>query len=141
MGWHPIAGGTFVWLVPFAVSCLFIGPEDDAEEVMTDPVFQTAMIIVGSAAATFATIRCAPRTTLAGVKLALSFLLVNWALDLAVLVPLIAADTGDLNWDAWIEAIPVWFARVGARYIGFVMMCVAAGANAERALDDSYKPL
>lgn len=141
MAWNPFAAGAFVWFVPFALSCLFIGPEEDAEEAMSDPVFQTVMIIIASAAGTFATIQCAPRTTYDGIKLALSILVVNWALDLLVLVPLIAADTDDLSLDTWFEAIPVWFARVGARYIGFVMMCVAAGINAERALDDSYKPL
>ena len=62
------------------------------------------------------------------------WLLVNWILDLIVLVPLLVMEHNSLSVDAYIAMVPVWFCRTGLAYVGFVSMCVVAGACAERAL-------
>eukprot|EP01079_Euglenida_sp_SAG-EU17-18_P003499 gene3499-3957_t len=130
-GW---AGGALVWLVPFAVSCLFIGP--DGEKTIPEATFKSVMVLVGSLTAAFAVGRCDPRTTRQGLTLAVVWLMVNYALDLAVLVPLFAMNADpnrQVTLEGWVSAVPVWFMQIGIGYIGFVGFCYVAGASAERA--------
>lgn len=61
------------------------------------------------------------------------WLLINWTLDLIVLVPLLVTEHKTLSVDAYIAMVPVWFCRIGLAYMGFVSMCVVAGSCAERA--------
>ena len=128
---QPLVGGVVVWLVPFAVSCCLIGP--DGKKVVSEDTFRTAMLLVGSITASYCTYVCDPRTRRSGFEMAALWLLINWILDLIVLVPLLTAEHSSLSVDAYLATVPVWFLRIGLAYVGFVSMCVVAGACAERA--------
>ena len=124
--------GFFVWLAPFTVSCFFIGP--DGKKTIDDHVFKNIMIIVGSLTSSLLTYRCDPKTTRDGLQMAVTWLAVNWTLDLCVLVPLFALqDSNEVTLMTWMAAVPNWFTQIGMGYVAFVAMCVVAGACAERA--------
>eukprot|EP00931_Biecheleriopsis_adriatica_P102251 TRINITY_DN77242_c0_g1_i1.p1 TRINITY_DN77242_c0_g1~~TRINITY_DN77242_c0_g1_i1.p1 ORF type:complete len:156 (-),score=19.66 TRINITY_DN77242_c0_g1_i1:265-693(-) len=136
-----VTGGFLVWLMPFAVSCLFIGP--DGKMSIDEGLFRSIMIFVGSLTAAWCTGRCNPQTRWEGLELAVVWLTVNWTLDLIVLVPLMASTAGPLTLEAYLRQIPLWFTKTGMAYVGFVSMCYVGGASAERALksrDSELKP-
>ena len=127
----PSVGGFSVWLVPFAVSCCLIGP--DGKKVVSEDTFRTTMLLVGSITASYCTYLCNPQTRRSGFEMALLWLFISWFLDLIVLVPLLVKEHDSLSVDAYIAMVPVYFCRIGLAYVGFVSMCVVAGACAERA--------
>ena len=136
--WGGWAGGFFVWFVPFAVSCLVIKPDENGNMVrlLDEETFHTLMLFCGSSASAFAIYKCFPTTLKAGMWLGFQFLLINWFLDLLVLVPLMAQEAigqEKLTFGAWTATVPHWFRKIGAGYVGFVLICPAAGAIAEQA--------
>ena len=124
-------GGILVWLVPFAVSCVLIGP--DGKKIVSDDTFKTIMLLVGSVTSSYCTYLCEPQTRRQGFKMAALWLVINWMLDLIVLVPLLVTEHKTLSPETYVAMVPVWFCRIGLAYVGFVSMCVVAGACAERA--------
>ena len=129
----------FVWLVPFTISCLVIHPDSETGEIvreLSEDAFRTLMLASGSLAGAYATIKCGPQTRSEGVKLAVRFLVMNWLLDLMVLVPLMVPQvTGqkELSYETWLTTVPHWFKTIGAGYIAFVVVCIVAGESAQRA--------
>ena len=121
-----------VWLVPFAVSCTLIGP--DGKKAVSEQTFRTIMLLVGSMSSSWCTFKCQPETTHEGLVMAIKWLVINWVMDLIVLVPLFAMQNGgSLTLDNYIGAVPEWFLGIGLAYIGFVSSVVVAGACTERA--------
>ena len=141
--WNGWLAGAFVWLVPFAISCLVIHPDAETGEMVRElgeDAFRTLMLASGSLAGAYATIKCGPQTRAEGVKLAVRFLVMNWVLDLMVLVPLMVPQvTGrnEVSYEAWVATVPHWFKKVGAGYIAFVVVCIVAGESAQRARNKS----
>eukprot|EP00656_Telonema_subtile_P021071 TRINITY_DN22115_c0_g1_i1.p1 TRINITY_DN22115_c0_g1~~TRINITY_DN22115_c0_g1_i1.p1 ORF type:complete len:154 (-),score=40.12 TRINITY_DN22115_c0_g1_i1:201-662(-) len=128
-----VVGGLLVWLVPFVVSCFLITP--DGHKAIDLDWFRIVMISVASLTAACATAKCNPQTQREGVALAVKFLLMNWGLDLIVLVPLMVHEaTGQpLSVQTWMATVPYWFRKVGGAYVAFVAMCAVAGRSAEQA--------
>ena len=126
-----LVGGLLVWVVPFMVSCGLIGP--DGKKVVSEDAFRTSMLLVGSITSSYCTYLCDPKSRRTGFEMAATWLLINWTLDLIVLVPLLVTEHNSLSVDAYVAMVPVWFCRIGLAYVGFVSMCVVAGACAERA--------
>lgn len=143
MAWNAIVAGIFIWIIPFAVSCFVIMPDENGNliKILDEHDFKTLMMISGSIASTFAAIKSAPRTGRDGMNHALVTLLVNWALDLLVLVPLMVPETTNskLTLKSWSETVPVWFKEIGSKYVGFVLIFVAAGCNAQAAVKELEK--
>eukprot|EP01043_Picozoa_sp_COSAG02_P050432 COSAG02_NODE_5183_length_4561_cov_2.015240_1_plen_183_part_10 len=132
--WGGGRGGALVWFVPFAVSCFLINPEDGKKTIHQD-WFRAVMLTVGSFTAAYATNRCNPQTRREGLRLAAEFLVVNYILDLIVLVPLMikeATGEDEFSFEAYLRTVGYWFRSIGASYTGFVTMCVVAGDSAER---------
>ena len=133
--WGGLRAGALVWFVPFAVACCFVNPEDGTKTIGPD-WFRVLMLTLGSLAGTYATHRCNPQTRRAGLTLALQILVVNYLLDLLVLVPLMikeATDEEQFSIEAYLSTVPHWFRTIGGSYTAFVSMCVVAGDSAERA--------
>jgi hypothetical protein len=132
--WNGFLAGALVWLVPFAVSCLFVDPKTGQFTIDRD-WFRVVMMSCGSATALYATAKVAPQNAKAGWICAAQFLVVNWLLDLLVLVPLMASSGGKKvgvmpGGAAWVATVPVWFKEIGATYNAFCTLCVAAGQAA-----------
>ena len=86
----PLVGGLLVWFAPFAVSCFLIGP--DGKKVVSEDAFRTTMLLVGSVTSSYCTYQCDPKTRRGGFVMAALWLLINWILDLIVLVPLLVME-------------------------------------------------
>ena len=91
------------------------------------------MLLVGSVTSSCCTYLCEPQTRRQGFKMAVLWLAISWMLDLIVLVPLLVTEHKTLSPETYVAMVPVWFCRIGLAYVGFVSMCVVAGACAERA--------
>jgi len=152
--WTGWAAGAFVWLVPFLASCCVIMPSGDGKttvRVLDEAAFRSLMLWTGSTASALATMKCAPATRRAGIRLAVQVLATNWLLDLLVLVPLMVGDGShdehvpdwhsrdELSWASWSAMVPYWFRTIGVNYIAFVAMCVVAGHSAEAAVAQQEK--
>ena len=145
MGWNGLAAGAFVWVVPFFISCCVIVPDPETGKMvrlLDEDSFRALMLISGSIASSFATVKSAPRSRREGWYLAVVVLLVNWLLDVAVLVPLMIPETtgnDKISLESWTATVPVWFKRIGVSYAGFVSIFVAAGYNAANAVEATNK--
>ena len=124
-------------LVPFVVSCFFIG--SDGEMAIDPHHFRTIMLCVGSITSSVCAVACEPTTRRAGLRIAAKWLLINWGLDILVLVPLMASkEHGAVTLDSWLLTLPSWFTRIGLCYIVFVAVCVVAGECAERSVRKAH---
>jgi hypothetical protein len=109
--------GLLSWAVPFAVSFLFYGP--GGELMIPLPLFKSLMVVVfgglGAVLLVAAFRRCPP-TIMNGLILGLSWLLINIALDLVILVPMAKLPIGQYFYD------------IGLRYLLIPIMSTAMGA-------------
>jgi len=114
--------GVLSWLVPFAVSFLFV--DRTGQFVIPQPLFKSIMVVVfggfGVALLVVAFRRVEPSLR-SGLALGLSWLTINLALDLAILVPL----TG--------MSIVGYLFDIGLRYLLIPIIAAAVGLVAERA--------
>jgi hypothetical protein len=132
--WNGLTGGVFIWAVPFALSCCVIIPDENGQMVRTldEHHFRTLMVVSAGVACFFASSKCRPASLREGVRLAVTFLVVNWLLDLLVLVPLmVTADGEELSRATWAMKVPVWFREIGAGYLGGVWVPIIAGKGFE----------
>ena len=115
--------GILTWLIPFGLSLPFYG-SDGALQIDIF-AFKSIMIISGAATGTlliFLYLRSLPQETAwiaAGMTIGITWLLINWILDILVMVGLFGVEP----WD--------WFAGIGSRYLIIPMMALLAGASAE----------
>ena len=128
-------GGFLVWLVPFITSCFLIGP--DGQMFVSNEAFRSIMLITASGTSGYCILNNVPKTFRKGVGMALIWLLINWTLDLVVLVPLLVVKnkTGnntELTFKNYLSMIPIWFIRTGLTYIGIVSSCIIVGTSLER---------
>ncbi|MBR1368766.1 hypothetical protein RJ53_04275 [Methanocalculus chunghsingensis] len=117
--------GILTWLIPFGLSLPFYG--SDGALRIDIFAFKSIMIISGAAAGTlliFLYLRSLPKETAwitAGMTIGITWLLINQALDLLMMVGLFGVEP----WE--------WFAGIGSRYLIIPMMALLAGASAELA--------
>lgn len=109
-----IAYGIVLWLVPFISAIPLVGVMQQDPEL-----FHTAMIVEGSiVGAVLACVyfgKITRRYLYEGMMLGLVWLVVNWALDLAALLPIIQLTPQR------------YFAEIGLRYIAILPTTMAIG--------------
>ena len=104
---------------------------------VSNEAFRSIMLITASGTSGYCILNNIPKTFRKGVGMALIWLLINWTLDLVVLVPLLVVKnkTGnntELTFENYLAMIPIWFIRTGLIYIGIVSSCMIVGASLER---------
>jgi len=114
--------GFMVWLVPFAVSFLFYSKNG---EVLIDVfLFKSIMLIVSSlTAAILLVIYFKPlkKDQLNdGIVIGISWLAINWLLDLVILVPMSGSP------------ILAYFEQIGLRYLLAPIMSISMGYIAQK---------
>ncbi|MBN1166402.1 MAG: hypothetical protein JXA44_04640 [Methanospirillaceae archaeon] len=109
--------GCIVWLVPFLVAIPFYSP--DGTLLFGEPVFKSVMIVVGALIGAFLIVRyyqnISENYIREGIYLGVVWLLINWILDLVILLPLSGMD------------IIQYFCQIGLRYLMIPVMSVMAG--------------
>lgn len=115
--WKIMALGITIWLVPFVVSLLFYNP---AGELTTDIVaFKTVMLLVSQATGAlviwyfFRSVKTQFVST--GLLVGLAWLVINWLLDILVLVGLFG------------QPFPQYFIQTGARYLAIPITTLLVG--------------
>ncbi len=121
--------GFLTWLVPFAVSFLFV--DSSGHWIIPQPLFKSIMVVVfggfGTALLVAAFRRIRP-TMRSGLALGGYWLAINLALDLAVLRPLAGMSVRDYVYD------------IGLRYLLIPIIAAAMGATADQARKDAAPP-
>lgn len=118
-----LAGAFLTWLVPFAAAIPFYGPDG---LVIDQQLFKSIMIVVGSITAAILIVWCfrpvEKNFTHEAIVTGFVWLLVNWILDLIVLVGLLGMT------------LPDYAAQIGLRYLVIPAMVIAAGVVAEEGI-------
>jgi hypothetical protein len=118
---HATVLGFMSWLVPFAVSFLFV--DRTGQFVIPQPLFKSLMIVVfgglGTALLVIAFRRIVPSTR-SGLALGCYWLVINLLLDLLLLVPLIRVP------------IVAYLYDIGLRYLLIPFISTAIGMVAQR---------
>jgi hypothetical protein len=115
--------GLLSWLVPFAVSVLLYSP---AGEPLYDIfLVKSILIVVGGTTGALLLVvyfrQVTEKYLLEGVVAGSVWLLINWALDLVVLLPMSGMSIAD------------YFAQIGLRYLLIPVIAIAIGAAAADA--------
>lgn len=118
-----LAGAFLTWLVPFLLAIPFYGKDGLLIDLQ---LFKSLMIVVGSVTAailivwSFRSIEA--NFTREAIVTGLVWLLVNWVLDLIVLVGLLGTT------------LPDYAAGIGLRYLMIPAIVIAAGIVADEAI-------
>jgi uncharacterized membrane protein len=119
---HSTVLGFLSWLVPFAVSFLFV--DRTGQFMIPQPLFKSVMVVLfgglGTALLAFAFSRIPP-TARSGFMLGMYWLVMNLVLDLVVLVPLVHMP------------VVTYFSDIGLRYLLIPIIATAIGLVAQRA--------
>jgi hypothetical protein len=115
--------GFFTWLIPFLVSIPFYS---QAGVLLVDQqFFKSIMIIVGSLTGGVLIVTLFQKMSIgyltAGYIVGVCWLMINWALDLLILIPMSNLD------------ITSYFLQIGLRYLMIPVMSIMAGMVAYHA--------
>lgn len=119
--WRIWVYGLLSWLIPYLTAFAFFDPKDGL--MIALPLFKSIMIVVGGAAGcgllvlAFRHIRPSWQ---AGLTLGLFWLLLNWLLDIALLLPMSG------------QSLPDYASAIGLRYLLLPMIATAMGAVAAK---------
>ena len=119
--WRTSVFGILSWLVPFLASFVFFSP--DAGLVIPLILFKSIMIVVGTfvgVALLVILFRSIPANGTTGLLVGLYWLILNWLLDIVVLVPMTGSD------------LPTWFGDIGLRYVSIPIIAIGMGLIAAR---------
>ncbi len=113
--------GLLSWLIPFAVSIPFYSPEHGL--IIPLLLFKSIMIVIGTLVGVILLVyafRSVPPNAVSGLTIGIYWLLINWGLDILVLVPL----SGSTIW--------TWFGTIGLRYLSIPIISTGMGLVAFR---------
>lgn len=113
--------GLASWAVPFLAAFAFF--DRTGQLAIAQPLFKSLMVVIGGGVGVGLLVlafRRVPKTLIAGLLLGLFWLGLNWALDIAVLLPMSG------------QGIGAWFQDIGLRYLMIPVMAMAIGAAAQR---------
>ena len=117
--------GILVWLVPFIIAIPFYSPEG---ALLVDVhFFKTIMILAGGVIGAVLLTRLFSETSdryvRKGWMIGGIWLVINWFLDIGILLPLNGMD------------IPTYFGEIGLRYLMILIMSVMAGYITENVIN------
>jgi len=112
-----IGFGVLSWLVPFLASVLFYGPGGTL--LVGENLFKSLMIVIGAGVGALLLVlyfrRVKERAVCEAWVLGVSWLAINWVLDLIVLLPFSGQTPVE------------YFADIGLRYLMILFMALAVG--------------
>ena len=116
--------GIASWLVPFVLSIFFF--DSQTHKLVIDwYLFHSIMVATGSLVGAFLLVKYFEgiRTDYVkeGVKVGITWLLINWILDIAILIPMMGIS------------IPGYFSQIGLGYIVIAVMAISMAVAIENA--------
>ncbi len=120
--------GITTWLVPFVASIFFF--DSQTHKLLIDwYLFHSIMIVLGSSVAAFLLVKYFEGVDTDFVKQGITvgavWLLINWALDIAILIPMMSID------------IPGYFMQIGLGYVVAPAMSISMAV----AIDNARKKI
>jgi hypothetical protein len=119
--------GLLTWLLPFLISVPLYSPE--GEPLYDIFLIKSILLVVSAALGTFLILAyfrdVHARYLREGALLGAIWLLINWALDFAVLLPLSGMDVG------------TYMVQIGLRYLVIPIIAIGIGAAIEQAVRGS----
>jgi len=118
--------GFLAWLIPFAISIFFY--DKTGHLVIGDIfLFKSIMIVTGATTGAILLIlyfgKIHERYLYHGILTGIVWLVMNWALDLLILLPMAKLGLYD------------YFTQIGLRYLVLLVMCVMTGYLLERKVN------
>lgn len=113
--------GLASWVVPFLAAFAFFDRSGSLS--ISEPLFKSLMVVIGGGVGAFLLVLAFRRLSgglAAGFALGLFWLVLNWGLDIAVLLPMSGQGIGE------------WFQATGLRYLALLFTAMAMGAVAGR---------
>lgn len=114
--WRTSVFGLLSWLVPFAVSIPFFSPDQGLMIPLL--LFKQIMVVTGSLTGVFLLVllfRKVQPNLLSGVIVGTYWLVINWVLDILILVPM----SGD--------SVGKWFSEIGLGYLSILIIATGMG--------------
>ena len=116
--------GIATWAVPFVASILFF--DSQTHKLLIDQgLFHSIMIVLGSSVAAFLLVKYFEGVrkdfVKEGIKVGMAWLLINWALDVAILIPMMNID------------VPGYFMQIGLGYLVAPAMSISMAVAIENA--------
>jgi len=109
--------GAIIWFVPFLVSFSFF--DGHGKLAVSKELFKSVMIVLSSLVGCLMLYRYFKKTTrnyyIEGVALGISWLIINWLLDVLILVPMSGMS------------IRYYFESIGLGYLQIPVICMAMG--------------
>ena len=116
--------GIATWLVPFVASIFFFDPTTH-KLIIGQSFFQSIMVVIGSLVAAFLLVKYFKGVhadyVRQGIKVGVVWLLINWILDFAILVPMMRID------------LPTYFTQIGLSYLVAPVMAISMAVAIENA--------
>lgn len=116
--------GIVTWLVPFVASIFFFDSQTH-KLIIDQQLFHSIMIVVGSLVAAFLLVKYFDEVhtdyVKEGIKVGVLWLAINWILDIAILVPMMAVD------------LPAYFGQIGLGYLVAPIMAISMAYAIENA--------
>jgi hypothetical protein len=112
--------GLISWAVPFLAAFLFFNPQ--GQLVVAQPLFKSIMVVVGGAVGVglfYLLYRRHGPNAITGLAVGIYWLILNWVLDIAILLPMSGQN------------LPDYFADIGLRYLLLPMITWGMSAAAE----------
>lgn len=116
LNWRVTVLGVLTWAIPFALSIPFFDPK--AGLVIPILLFKQVMVVIGTLTGTALLVwvfRSVSPTLFSGFVVGLYWLILNWLLDILVLVPMSGGDVGK------------WFTEIGLGYLSILFIAVGMG--------------
>ncbi len=124
-----IGFGLLTWLLPFLLSLLLYSPE--GEPLYDIFLIKSVLLVFSAALGTFLILvyfrNVRARFVREGALVGGVWLLINWALDAVILLPLSGMDAG------------TYMAQIGLRYLTIPITAVGIGYAAERAIREAHR--
>jgi hypothetical protein len=114
--WRTTVAGVLSWAIPFLAAFPFFSPTGGL--IVPQPLFKSIMVVVGTIVGVVLLVwmfRRLQASLASGIVMGLYWLVLNWLLDIAVLLPMSGASRGD------------WFVDIGIRYLSLPIIAAGMG--------------
>lgn len=114
--WRTTVAGLLSWAIPFFAAFPFFSPEGGL--IVPQPLFKSIMVVVGTVVGVALLVWMLRRfgaSLMVGLVIGLYWLLINWVLDIVVLLPMSGSSLTE------------WFYDIGIRYLSLPIVAAGMG--------------
>lgn len=117
--WRTSVAGVMSWAIPFFAAFPFFSPTGGL--VVPQPLFKSVMVVVGTAVGVLLLIwmfRRLQASLVSGIVIGLDWLVINWVLDVVVLLPMSGTSLTEWAYDIGIRYLSLPVIAAGMGWVG-----------------------